>query len=191
MFQTTSALTIGVSADRLWRILNDLDLYELWNPFIRGASGRLEEGARIRIVMASPLLGRRRLRPLITKVRPPYGFRWRDRLFLPRFFDGEYSFLQQINGPRGTRFVQTAVFKGVLAAVAGPWLRPWLEQKQDAMNRALKARAETCRQRDDGIDKHAPGDLDLLVGEPVGPARRPHGAVCGWTAAGPAPRLPL
>jgi hypothetical protein len=147
MVHATSSLSIDASAERLWDILTDLDRYRVWNPFIHYAAGRIEEGAVLDLVIASTLLRRRRMNPRVLKVRPPYGFRWRERLPVPGLLCSEYSFLLQINGPEGVRFVHTTTFGGLMAAGVHRWLGSSLLRRQEAMNRALKMRAETCRPR--------------------------------------------
>ena len=70
-------------------------------------------------------------------------FAWLGRLGgVPKLFDGEHSFAIEPLGPNRVRFVQSEKFGGILV----PFLRKMLETSTragfEAMNRALKDRAE-------------------------------------------------
>jgi hypothetical protein len=63
-------------------------------------------------------------------------------LFVPGLFDGEHVFQIEPLGPERVRFVQAERFTGLLAPLMMRFIEPGTSQGFEAMNRALKARAE-------------------------------------------------
>ena len=84
-------------------------------------------------------------RPAITEWQPDVAFEWLGRTGIPGVFDGRHRFDLEARG-EGTRLVQSETFSGLLT---GPIMRKisrLTESGFDAMNRALKARAEDGRE---------------------------------------------
>ena len=79
--------------------------------------------------------------PTIRRVDPNRELRWLGRLLLPKVFDGEHIFeLHSRNG--GTRFVQRETFSGLLIPLLWGSMKAPTRRGFEAMNEALKARAE-------------------------------------------------
>jgi hypothetical protein len=136
-------VAIDRPAELVWAILADIDRWEQWNPFAK-VRGRLAVGERIEIELTPPGKKPMGFRPTITKLEPGREFRWLGHLGLAGIFDGEHGFRVDPQGARACRFEQFESFGGILA---GPIL--WLagdatRQGFEAMNRALKARAESA-----------------------------------------------
>jgi uncharacterized protein YndB with AHSA1/START domain len=47
MRRISATVDIAATPERVWAVLADLAAYPEWNPFIRSASGKLTEGARL------------------------------------------------------------------------------------------------------------------------------------------------
>ena len=135
-------IDIDAPADVIWDVLTDLDEYSSWNPFVVEASGTVAVGERLRTRIQPPGGTAMTFRPRVTEVEPTRVFEWLGRLGLPRLFDGRHHFeLVALDGGR-TRLVQTEHFRGVLVRLMKRSLDTTTLDGFEAMNQALKARAE-------------------------------------------------
>lgn len=123
----------------MWAVLTDLSSYPEWNPLFREAAGEIAVGRRI-VLRSFPEGGRpMTVRPTITAARAGAELSWVSRL--PGILSGEHRFtLSAGNG--GTLVVQSETFRGALVLVSGKAVAR-AEASYQAMNRALKARAES------------------------------------------------
>jgi hypothetical protein len=135
---------IGIDspAEAAWAVLADLERWAEWNPFAR-ARGRLALGERLEVQISPPGKRPMTFRPTIVVLDPGRELRWLGRLGFAGVFDGEHGFRVSPEGEGRCRFEQFESFSGMLA---GPLL--WLagdatRRGFEAMNRALKARAES------------------------------------------------
>lgn len=136
----------GIGIDRpagtVWAVLVDIDRWAEWNPFAK-ARGRLAVGERIEVEISPPGKRPMTFRPTVVKLEPGMELRWLGHLGFPGVFDGEHGFRVAPEDGGRCRFEQFETFRGMLA---GPIL--WLagdatRRGFEAMNRALKARAES------------------------------------------------
>jgi hypothetical protein len=81
-------------------------------------------------------------RPRILAAAPARELRWLGHLGVPGLFDGEHGFRIEPLGPDRVRFVQEERFAGLLAPLVLRFVERGTRQGFEAMNRALKARAE-------------------------------------------------
>jgi hypothetical protein len=139
--ELVSSIDIAAPAERVWEVLVDFAAFPGWNPFITQAEGRLEVGGRLTLRM-QPVGGSAViLRPTVVEVVDGQRLRWRGRLGVPRLFDADHLFTVE---PRaaGSRLEQQEQFTGLLV----PFLKRSLDRGTlpafQAMNAALKARAE-------------------------------------------------
>jgi len=124
---------------KVWAVLTDLSRYPEWNPLFREAAGEVGVGRRI-VLKSYPEGGRpMTVKPTITAARAGAELCWVSRL--PGILTEEHRFtLSAGNG--GTLVVQSETFRGALVLVSGK-ARARAEASFRAMNRALKARAES------------------------------------------------
>lgn len=134
---------IGIdrSAAAVWAILVDIDRWPEWNPFAR-ASGRLAVGEKLHVEIRPPGKRPMSFRPTVVRLDPGRELRWLGHLVLPGLFDGEHGFRVEPEADGRCRVAHFETFGGLLA---GPIL--WLAEEAtrqgfEAMNLALKARAE-------------------------------------------------
>jgi hypothetical protein len=141
MREIRSEIEIAAPAGRVWEILTDFARFPEWNPFIRKAEGRAQVGARLTVLL-QPAGGRATtFRPRVLKAEPGRELVWLGQLVVPGIFDGEHHFEIESRGD-GVRFVQREVFSGILAGVVLRQIGDATRAGFEAMNRALKARAE-------------------------------------------------
>jgi len=140
MRSISETVDIAATPERVWGVLADLPAYQEWNPFIRSASGRLAEGARLTLRMAPPEGRAITFRPTVLAARPGQLLRWIGRLIVPGVFDGTHQFALEDQGGR-TRLTQSETFRGVLVPFTGKTITR-TEAGSRALNQALKERAE-------------------------------------------------
>lgn len=139
-------IDIAAAPRTVWRILMDFAAYPEWNPMVRSIAGDKRRGARLTIRIQPP--GKREIsfRPRVQAVNEQRAFVWLGHLLWPGLFDGLHEFrLQPFAG--GTRFYHRETFSGLLAPLLWPMLEAPTRAGFEAMNRALKARAEALAAR--------------------------------------------
>jgi hypothetical protein len=135
-------LVIAASSEAFWNILTEFAAYPGWNPFVRHISGRLEAGAGLEVELAPPGGRAMTIRPTVREVEPERTLRWLGRVGFPGLFDGEHSFQIEPLGENRVRFVQSERFSGVLVPLVMTFIGRSTQQGFEAMNLALKERAE-------------------------------------------------
>ena len=142
MKQIRTEIEIQASAERVWAILVDLPGYAKWNPLIREASGAVVEGGTLELFINTPGLAPRKVGVKLLKVDAPRELRWLGRLGMPGLLDGDHSFIVRPLAPGRVSVVQQESFSGLVVPFVTPWLIPKMTQGFEAMNAALKLRAE-------------------------------------------------
>jgi hypothetical protein len=135
-------IVIAAPSEEVWSILTNFAAYPSWNPFIRNISGELEAGARLEVELSPPGGRAMTIRPTVQGVQPRHVLRWLGRVGLPGLFDGEHSFQIEPLGEGQVRFVQSERFSGVLVPLVMAFVGAPTKQGFEAMNLALKERAE-------------------------------------------------
>jgi hypothetical protein len=142
-------IRIDAAPDQVWAVLTDFERYPEWNPFIESIAGGIEPSTRLRVRIAPPGGRAMTLKPAVTESVTGEVFEWLGNLPVPGLFAGRHRFeLHRISTPggTGTRFVQHESFKGILVPALGRLLRKTVSGFE-AMNEALKARAENATAR--------------------------------------------
>ena len=135
-------IAIEATPARVWEILTDFAAYPTWNPFIPRISGSLEAGSRLDVQLQPPGGRGMRFRPTLLAAAPRKELRWLGHMGVPGVFDGEHQFHIEPQGANGVRFIQEERFSGLLAPLVLKFIERDTRQGFEAMNRALKARAE-------------------------------------------------
>lgn len=141
-----SEVEIDAPAEQVWQLLTDFASFPQWNPFIRQINGEAQEGAWLEVYVAAAGGGGIKTRPTILRIKPNHELCWFEYKLIPGLFDGEYRFIIEPLGSNRVRFVQRGIFSGLF----GPFLAHRLGRKIwggfEAMNQALKIRAEQVKQ---------------------------------------------
>jgi len=137
-----TSILIKAAPARVWSILMDFEQYPDWNPFIKTIAGEAEKGARITAYIEPPGAKGMTFKPKVLVVEPEREFRWLGHLFIPGLFDGEHIFELSDNGNGTTTLVQRERFGGILIPLFKKMLNDNTLRGFEAMNEALKARAE-------------------------------------------------
>jgi hypothetical protein len=142
----TRFVDIEATPESVWQVLTDLPAYAEWNPFITRVEGTLAVGNRLSVsVPPVNAFVASELRPTVVEVVPPRRLRlWSrlDRMAVPGLFDVELTMtLTEQDG--GVRLWQQDRFGGLLAALLFRFLNRDRLESFNAMNEALKQRAES------------------------------------------------
>ena len=137
-------IDIDAPAERVWDALTTIADYPIWNSFITHLAGTLAPGERLEVRLEPPGGAAMTFRPTVLAVEPARGLRWVGHLLIPGLFDGEHQFEIQPLGPGRVRFVQQERFTGVLVPLFARNLDAHTLPGFNAMNAALKARAEAA-----------------------------------------------
>ena len=141
MKRIETEIAIAAPPERVWAILTDFPAHASWNPFITAISGEPRQGGRLAIRVEPPGGRGMNFRPRLLAVEPGRELRWLGRLFVPGLFDGEHYFLLE-PAAGGTRLTHGEKFSGLFVAMMGRAGFDPIERGFEAMNQALKARAE-------------------------------------------------
>ena len=140
--QLHTEIAIEATAERVWEILTDFAAYPAWNAFIPCISGPGTVGSRLDLQMRPPSGRGMLFRPTVLAAAPSQELRWLGQLGVPGLFDGEHRFLIEPLGTNRVRFVQEERFTGLLAPLVLRFIERGTRRGFEAMNQALKARAE-------------------------------------------------
>ena len=140
--QLHTEISIQATPQRVWEILTDFSAYPAWNPFIPRISGPATVGSRLDVQLQPPGGRGMRMRPTVLAAAPSQELRWLGHLGVPGLFDGEHEFRIEPVGKDRVRFVQEERFSGLLAPLVLRFVERGTRQGFEAMNQALKARAE-------------------------------------------------
>ena len=139
MSELRTEIEINAPPERVWQILTDTEKFLEWNPFIHRLKGNLIVGETIEVFLGeSPNKGMT-FRPKVLEVTPNRTFRWLGKLFFGGIFDGEHIFEIELLDDKRVRFVQREKFGGIAVRFFN---FDSTRRGFEAMNRALKARAE-------------------------------------------------
>jgi hypothetical protein len=133
---------IMAPAERVWGVLFDTDRWAEWNPFAR-ASGRFGVGERVAVTLTPPGKSAITMRPTIVKLEPGRELRWLGSFGIRGLFDGEHGFRVVSEDVGRCRFEHFETFTGLLVAPVMWMVGDATRRGFEAMNRALKARAES------------------------------------------------
>lgn len=134
-------IDIDTTPERVWAVLTDLESYQQWNPFIVSAAGEVTVGAKLRNRMQPPDARAVSFTPTVTVADGPRKLEWLGRLGVPGIFDGRHRFELEPTST-GTRLIQSEDFTGVMVRPMLGYLDGKTVRGFEAMNQALKARAE-------------------------------------------------
>lgn len=149
MLEIVASTEIDAPAEAVWDVLTDLPRFGEWNPFIRSASGTSDVGGEIhvRVQPSQGSLRKARLgfRATVLVCEKNHELRWRGHVLASWLGDGDHTFSIEPTTEGRVRFEQREVFRGLLPRLAGRLLQRETQAGFDAMNGALKRRAEAAR----------------------------------------------
>ena len=132
-----TSISIHASPEKIWAILTDFSNYPNWNPFVQSIKGEPEKGNKIVVKLPGMTF-----KPVVKSFEKNRSFSWLGHFILPGIFDGLHQFELNANEDGSTTFYHGEEFSG--------WLVPVFKGKMlhntrlgfEAMNQALKEKAE-------------------------------------------------
>ena len=140
-------INIDAASNSVWRHLVGFKQYPEWNPFIKNISGELTEGAQIHVTIQPPGEDSMDFEPKLLVVKNGEELRWMGRVLVPGLFDGEHYFKIEEISDEKVRFIHGEKFRGILALMLWGSVQPGTKRRFQAMNEALKDRAEANTQQ--------------------------------------------
>ncbi len=141
MKELRTEIEIQSTPEKVWRILTDLDKYPEWNPFIHHAVGKPKAGESVDITFRSTSQ-EMTLHCTVVKVEPNRELRWKYHVGFSGFFAGEHSFTVEPIDADHVRFIDRETFSGLLVPLQAKDIDTNSRRGFEAMDKALKARAE-------------------------------------------------
>jgi hypothetical protein len=135
-------IDIDATPEVVWQVLTDLDRYPEWNPFITSSVGEPEVGNQLVNRMEPPGGMAITFKPQVTVVEDGKSFEWLGKIGFSGVFDGRHRFDVEAS-PNGTKFIQSESLDGMLVRFMRKSLDTTTKSGFEAMNVALKARAES------------------------------------------------
>ncbi len=138
-----SEIEITASAARVWSVLTDFSAYARWNPFIRAVHGEPSGGANLALTVAPP--GQREMvfRARVLEAVPGRLLIWAGSFVIPGLLDVDHSFsIAPSHDCERVQLIQHQNFSGLLLPLFKADIEAGVRAGSQAMNRALKERAE-------------------------------------------------
>ena len=142
MHSLHATIEIEAPAARLWEIIDDLQHYPEWNPFIVRAAGERRVGAKLDVSIRVPGMSAVNFHPRILNYEPGRLIRWKGILWIPGLLDGLHALLVEPLGDERARFTTHEDVTGILLPVLGNAMRA-SQKGFEEMSLALKKRAES------------------------------------------------
>jgi hypothetical protein len=141
MPEVHTEIEIQASAEKVWNILTDFDKFPEWNPLITRAIGKPAVGESVDINVPSGTKDMI-LHCTVVKADPNLELCWKYHVGLPFLFTGVHSFrIEPVSASR-VRFIDREVMTGLIAFTQAKNAETTTKQEFQALDKALKARAE-------------------------------------------------
>lgn len=141
MKELRTEIEIQAAPEKIWQVLTSFDKYPEWNPFIHHAIGKAQVGEKVDITFKS---GSKvmTLHCIVVKAEPNKELLWKYHVSLPILFSGVHSFIIEQVESNKVRFIDREIFNGILVSSQAKDIDTNSKQGFEAMDKALKARAE-------------------------------------------------
>jgi len=141
MKEIVTEIDINAPSSKVWQVLTDFEKHPSWNPFIKKITGKPVKDAKLEVHMPDPQGGTMVFSPTVLAAEPNRELRWLGKSE-GDVFNGEHRFLIEPKGEDKVRFTQSERFTGSMVTRLEGWLDTPVKSNFEAMNRALKDRAE-------------------------------------------------
>ncbi len=142
MIEVKAETEIDAPAEKVWSVLTDLPRFSSWNPFIRKAFGSMEVGGEVHVRVKPSLPIRLPFHATVLYREDNRALRWRGEVLGWWLASGDHMFEIEPLPNGHVRFMQRERFGGILPRLASKLLVREAQRGFDAMNEAIKQRAE-------------------------------------------------
>jgi hypothetical protein len=144
--RTDTSVDIDAQPQIVWKVLTDFAAYPEWNPFIRRIEGKISKEARLSVSIQPHGQKTMLFRPKMKAAESQVKFSWLGHLLIRGIFDGHHQFELHSKG-NGTHLRHFESFSGLLVPLIWNKIEPSTRAGFEAMNQALKVRAETLARK--------------------------------------------
>jgi hypothetical protein len=150
-FRETS-IDIDATADQVWAILTDIEVYErdAWNAYIESITGVISRGERVTAVLKAPEQPRRTVRPTLVSATFP-ELSWEVKLVGRPVLHALHYFKVEPTGSHSCRFIQGEQVRGALTFMVFHLVDKSVSGFH-TFNEAIKRRAEAASTYIKGTD---------------------------------------
>lgn len=138
----STEIEIAAHPSVVWEKLTDGDAYSEWNPFVKHLSGDLKAGSRLNVTIQPEGNSPMDFTPKVLIADKNKELRWVGKLGFKGIFDGEHYFILEETAQGTTLLHHGENFTGILSYPLLAIIRRDTISGFEAMNIALKARAE-------------------------------------------------
>src|SRR4051812_33278309 len=144
MSNVLTRVQIAASPERVWQVITDFDAYAGWNPVITRIRSEARIGAAVRFRIRIEGTPEVALAARVVQCEPGRLFAWRGGApLVPAIAWGEHYFRIEPASGGTSLLTHGEDFGGVLAAVVSGRTHARVVRTYDALNAALKSRAES------------------------------------------------
>jgi hypothetical protein len=141
MKELRTEIIIQASPEKVWQTLINLEKYPEWNPFIHHAIGKAKVGETVDIKFRSGSKDTT-LHCTVIKANMNRELCWKYHVIFPSLWSGEHSFTIESMEANQVRFIDKEIFTGLLIPLQAKDIDTNTRHDFEAMDKALKARAE-------------------------------------------------
>ncbi|MCE5211480.1 MAG: SRPBCC domain-containing protein [Deltaproteobacteria bacterium] len=135
-------IEIDAAAERVWKVLTDLNSFPQWNPMIRWAKGEVRPGLRLTVRFQPEGSRGYTFTPKLLVVETNRQLRWLGYPRIPKLIDTEHYWnLERLTNEK-TLLMHGAVIYGWLTPVSWKIFEKSSRAPFEQMNHAHKQRAE-------------------------------------------------
>lgn len=135
-----TSINIRANKKVIWDILMDFNEYSSWNPFIQSIKGTSSIGMSLEITLPTM-----KFKPTVHSKKNESFFSWKGKLWIKGLFDGHHQFEIIELDQNNCLFIHKEKFSGLLLPFLKKQLNTDTRQGFEAMNLALKERAEKAQ----------------------------------------------
>jgi hypothetical protein len=144
-YEIRTEIAINATPARVWEVLTDFPRYPEWNPFVLEVEGTVRQNATIRYRFEMPRGVRIWTAATVLKFERDSELRFSAHVLTPTVFRGDHYFVIQPAGQNSVTFHHGEIVSGLLFPVVQLILQNFGSPMFQALNGALKQRAEGLR----------------------------------------------
>jgi len=144
-YEIKTDIEISAPRSRVWQVLTDFYRYPEWNPFVLEVKGEVYQGAPIRYRFEMPRGVRIWTAAVVLSFKQESELRFSADLITPGFFRGDHYFIIEPTDRDFCIFHHGEIISGLLFPAVQLILRKHGPPIFQALNEALKQRAEQLR----------------------------------------------
>lgn len=145
VYRTT--FQINAPSDVVWNVLANFERYPEWNPSLPSITGDLRVGSTLSMTLAMPGRPSPKVKAQLLEVLPQHRLTWHGNAGADGLFQGDREFLIDEADSGAVSFTHVENVRGALFPLFRVIMGSAIQRHHDALNTALKQRAEELSAR--------------------------------------------